>query len=80
MDQRRRLRLAITHAIASSVQAGDRLHRAAGASAVYDGQPLERRFRDLHTAGAHVQADPRLLEITGAMLLGSGPEASPGIV
>jgi indole-3-acetate monooxygenase len=80
MEQRRRLRLAITHGIRASVRSGDLLYQAGGSSAVYDGQPLQRRFRDLHAAGAHVQATPRILEIVGEMFLGEGEAPSPGLV
>jgi hypothetical protein len=37
-----------------SIEAMDSLFRLAGAEAVYAGQPLQRCFRDLHTANQHI--------------------------
>jgi alkylation response protein AidB-like acyl-CoA dehydrogenase len=75
--QRLALRLAITHAIQSAIRAGDVLHTAAGGSAVYTSHPLNRRFRDLHAAGAHMQASPRVYEVAGQVLLGLDPRPGP---
>ena len=76
-SQRLALRLAITHAIQSAIRAGDVLHTAAGGSAVYTSHPLNRRFRDLHAAGAHMQASPRVYEVAGQVLLGLDPKPGP---
>jgi alkylation response protein AidB-like acyl-CoA dehydrogenase len=75
--QRLVLRLAITHAIQTAIRAGDVLHTAAGGSAVYTSHPLNRRFRDLHAAGAHMQASPRVYEVAGQILLGLDPKPGP---
>jgi indole-3-acetate monooxygenase len=75
--QRVRMRLAITHAITTAVAATDALHRAAGAAAVAEDHPLQRRFQDLRAAGAHIQAAPTILELTGARLLGAEAVPSP---
>lgn len=37
----------------------------AGATVVREDHPLQRRFLDLRAAAAHVQATPRILELTG---------------
>ncbi len=37
--------------------------------AIYDGSPLQRRFRDAHTASAHFQIGPVSREIQGRLLL-----------
>ena len=36
---------------------------------IYDGAPLQRRFRDAHTATAHFQVGPVSREIQGRILL-----------
>ncbi len=71
--QRARLQLAITHAVDSGVQAVDMMYDAAGGSAIYAASPLERRFRDIHTAAAHVVVSPRMYQSTGRVLLGLEP-------
>jgi hypothetical protein len=53
------------------------LHAAAGAAAVYTDHRLNRPFRDLHAAGAHLQAAPRGYEVTGRIVLGLEPTPGP---
>jgi alkylation response protein AidB-like acyl-CoA dehydrogenase len=53
-EQGRRLGLAVQHAMQAAITAVDTAFGLAGASAVYSGQPLERCFRDLHTANQHI--------------------------
>jgi indole-3-acetate monooxygenase len=71
--QRARFRLAIANAMTSSVEAIDLLYGAAGASAVYAASPLDRCFRDIHTAAAHVWVAPETYELVGRILLGLDP-------
>lgn len=68
--ERSRLRLAMSHAMSGSVQAVDLLHRALATSAVQAGSPLDRQFRDLHTAAAHVMVGPMTYEAAGRVELG----------
>ena len=42
----------------------------AGGAAIYDGSPLQRRFRDAHTATAHFQVNAASRELPGRILLG----------
>jgi alkylation response protein AidB-like acyl-CoA dehydrogenase len=70
-QQRIRVRLAITHGISAAVGATDVLQQVAGAVAVPEDHPLQRRFQDLRTAAAHVQAAPSIFELTGGLLLGA---------
>lgn len=76
-QQRTRVRLAITHGISTAVVAADVLQRAAGAVTVPEEHPLQRRFQDLRTAAAHIQASPSIFELTGALLLGAQVPPSP---
>jgi alkylation response protein AidB-like acyl-CoA dehydrogenase len=54
LAQRTRLQLAIQHAMDSAVAAVDGVFPLAGADAVYSDRPLQRCFRDLHTAKQHI--------------------------
>jgi alkylation response protein AidB-like acyl-CoA dehydrogenase len=54
LETRTRMLLAASHAMRSAVDAVDSLYRLAGAGAVYAGDPLQRCFRDLHTANQHI--------------------------
>lgn len=71
---RSRLRLAMSHAMTASVQAVDLLHRALATSSVQAGSPLDRQFRDIHTAAAHVMVGPMTYEAAGRVELGQDPE------
>lgn len=67
---RARLRLAASHAARSSVQAVDLLHGALATSAIFTQSPLDRPFRDIHTAAAHVMIGPLTFEAAGRVALG----------
>jgi indole-3-acetate monooxygenase len=64
------LRLAATHAVRSSADAVRAMYDLAGGTAVYDDSPLQRRFRDAHTASAHFQVNAASRELPGRVLLG----------
>jgi indole-3-acetate monooxygenase len=49
------MRAASTHAIGEAEKVVDICYRLAGASAIFEGRPFERRFRDLHTVTQQVQ-------------------------
>jgi alkylation response protein AidB-like acyl-CoA dehydrogenase len=53
-EQAMRIMLAGQQAMDAAVTAVDRAFALAGASAVYAGHPLERCFRDIHTAKQHI--------------------------
>jgi len=67
---RSRARLAGSHAANQSIAAVDLLHRALATSAVQVASPLDRQFRDIHTAGAHVMVGPLTYEAAGRVELG----------
>ena len=67
---RGKLRLAATHATRASAEAVDLMYEAGGGTAIYERSPLERRFRDIHTAKAHMMVSPASLELAGRIRLG----------
>ena len=53
-EQRALALLAANQAVRAGVDAVDRVFRLAGAEAVFAHHPLQRCFRDIHTAGQHI--------------------------
>ncbi len=70
LDQRMTIRLAATHAIHQATQVGDFAYEAAGASAVFDANPFERRFRDLHAISQQLQGRKSHYQTVGKYLMG----------
>jgi indole-3-acetate monooxygenase len=64
------LRLAATHAVRSSTDVVRSMYDLGGGTAIYDDSPLQRRFRDAHTASAHFQVNAASRELPGRLLLG----------
>jgi indole-3-acetate monooxygenase len=69
VELRNRLRLAATHAVRTCADVVRAMYDLAGASASYDGAPLQRRFRDAFTATAHFQVNEASRELPGRPLL-----------
>ncbi len=63
------LRLAATHAVRTSADVARAMYDLGGGPAIYEDSPLQRRFRDAHTATAHFQVNPATWELTGRLLL-----------
>lgn len=72
--QRSRLRLATSHAARASLQAVDLVYNALATSAIMRKSPLERQFRDIHTANAHVMVGQLTYEAAGRVELGRDAE------
>src|SRR5262245_3761709 len=70
-------RLAITHGMQQAVRVVDLVFHAAGTNAVYERNPLERHFRDIHVAVQHAAGLPAHMEAAGKALLGLRP-TDPG--
>jgi alkylation response protein AidB-like acyl-CoA dehydrogenase len=68
------LRLAATHAVRSAADVVRAMYDLAGGPAIYDDSPLQRRFRDAHTATAHFQVNAASRELPGRLLLGQPAE------
>lgn len=70
VEERTRLRLAATHATRACADAVDLMYDAGGGTSIYASSPLQRRFRDIHTATQHAMVAPATWELTGRLLLG----------
>jgi alkylation response protein AidB-like acyl-CoA dehydrogenase len=70
--QRMALRLAATYAIHQAKEVVDTIYDAAGATAIFEANPFERRFRDIHTVTQQVQGRKAFFETVGQYMLGHG--------
>ena len=70
VEHRARIRLATTYAINECTEVVEAAYRRAGATAIFESQPFERRFRDMHAVSQQVQASRTHLESVGRFLLG----------
>src|SRR6201997_3691089 len=76
VEARTQLRLAATHGVRVAADVVRTMYDLAGGSAIYDGAPLQRRFRDAFTATAHFQVNEASRELPGRILLGQATEAA----
>jgi alkylation response protein AidB-like acyl-CoA dehydrogenase len=67
---RAQVRLATSTAARNARLAVDLLHGAAGTAAIFAESPLDRQFRDMHTAVAHVMIGAATYEAAGRVALG----------
>jgi alkylation response protein AidB-like acyl-CoA dehydrogenase len=67
------MRIASLTATGNCVSVVDLLYRLAGSSAIFQSSPLERCFRDVHTAAQHLQVQEARWETSGRVLLGLEP-------
>jgi hypothetical protein len=70
LSQRATLKLAGTFAVHQAKDVIDTVYHAAGATAIFESNPFERRFRDVHTVIQQVQAQFANFEMVGQVLLG----------
>ena len=70
LDQRMTIRLASTFAIHQSMNIIDTAYHAAGSTAIFEENPFERRFRDIHTVSQQLQGRQEHFETVGQHLLG----------
>lgn len=70
LDQRLSTRLAGSFAAEQACAVVDICYKAGGGAAVYSTSPLQRCFRDVHTAAAHVVIGARAYELVGRERLG----------
>ena len=73
LDLRARLRLAITWSMNQAREAVNFAFQAAGTNAIFEENPFERRFRDIHTVSAQGQSHVSNYEPVGMAFLGMTP-------
>jgi alkylation response protein AidB-like acyl-CoA dehydrogenase len=71
VDHRIIIRMASTNAIHQAREAVDFAYNAAGATAIFESHPLERRFRDIHTVTQQLQGRLSHFETVGAWMMGA---------
>ena len=74
LEQRMTIRLASTFAIHQSLAVVDTAYHAAGSTAIFEENPFERRFRDIHTVSQQLQGRQEHFETVGQYLLGLEPD------
>ena len=75
-DHNTTIRLASTWAIHQAREVVDMAYHAAGATAIFESNPFERRFRDIHTVIQQYQGRQAHFEAVGQALLGLEPEGA----
>ncbi|MEJ7846081.1 MAG: acyl-CoA dehydrogenase family protein [Acidimicrobiales bacterium] len=76
VERRARLRLAAVHATREAARTVDLAYETGGGSSVFAANPLQRCFRDVHTATQHLMVSPRVLETVGRIRLGQDVDLS----
>lgn len=76
LDDRAQLRLAATTVALNSAKAVDICYNLGGASSIYEINPLQRQFRDVHTMTQHVMVGQPTLEVAGRVFLGLPTDTS----
>lgn len=74
LDQKIEIRLAATWAIHQAAEIADSVYHMIGSTAVFEKQPFERRFRDMHTVTQQLQGRQSHYENIGQVLLGLDPD------
>jgi alkylation response protein AidB-like acyl-CoA dehydrogenase len=70
LEARALLRLAACHATTEAAAAVDLAYEAGGGTSIYAHHPLQRCFRDVHTATQHVMVSSAAATLAGRVLLG----------
>lgn len=75
MDHRVRLRMACINASQQARQVAEATYLAAGATAVFQSNPFERRLRDMHAVSQQAQSQFAIYEAVGRHFLGLPPNS-----
>jgi alkylation response protein AidB-like acyl-CoA dehydrogenase len=70
LDQRVQLRMASIHLSQQARQIAETAYLAAGATAIFENNLFERRFRDMHAVSQQAQAQFAIYEVIGRHFLG----------
>ena len=73
IEDRMRIRLCTTYAIHEAKWVADTVYDNAGATAIFNNAPYERRFRDIHTVTQQMQGRKDHFQNVGAFMLGHPP-------
>jgi alkylation response protein AidB-like acyl-CoA dehydrogenase len=76
LEQNTMIRLASTWTIDQAREVVNTLYHSAGATAIFDDRPFERRFRDMHTASQQAQGRQAHYETIGRVLFGLAPDTA----
>ena len=76
LEARARVRLSACHAAQEAQDAVDIAYETGGASGVYAKNPLQRHFRDAHTATQHLMLSKASATLAGRVLLGVEADTS----
>ncbi len=76
LEQNTVIRLASTWAIDQAREVVNTLYHGAGATAIFDNRPFERRFRDMHTASQQAQGRQAHYETIGRVFFGLAPDTT----
>ena len=74
--ERIQLRLAATHAITMAAKTVDIAYNLCGSDAIFSGNPIHRKFQDIHVVTQHAQGRPVHYETAGQFLLGMEPQGN----
>ena len=64
------MRLASTYAIGEAARVVEDAYADAGATAIFESNPFERRLRDMHAVTQQIQSNPMHLQTVGQHYLG----------
>jgi alkylation response protein AidB-like acyl-CoA dehydrogenase len=78
LEQQILIRLAGTDAIHRAASVADSTFQLAGATAIFESNPFERRFRDMHAVTQQIQARQAHYETVGQFFLGLEPRGYLG--
>ena len=76
LDERMTIRLASTFCIHTALEVCDTLYQAAGATAIFNSNPFERPWRDVHSVSQQLQGRQVHFETVGAHMMGLEPDTS----
>jgi alkylation response protein AidB-like acyl-CoA dehydrogenase len=76
IDERMAIRLNATFCIHTAMEVIDILYQAAGATAIFDENPFERPWRDVHSVSQQIQGRQAHFETVGAYLMGLEADTS----